>query len=120
MNIKQQRTESLLHEIINEAISQLADSNINALSITAVNCSKGKQSAEVYIEGTGIAQDERTKILKQLHKAQNTLQNHIITATQWFRAPNLHFKFDDSLSQVNKLDKIFAHLENERKSTKEV
>ena len=43
MNIKQQRLESLLQEILSEALSQLNDAQINTLSITGVKCSKGKQ-----------------------------------------------------------------------------
>ena len=50
MNIKQQRLESLLVEVLSEALSQLSDTQINSLSITGVKCSRGKQSAEVFKE----------------------------------------------------------------------
>ncbi|CAM3270241.1 30S ribosome-binding factor RbfA [Helicobacter labetoulli] len=114
MNIKQQRTESLLQEVLSLALSQLQDSQINTLIITGVKCSKGKQSAEVYIEGTDISPNERKAILEQLKKAQGILKEYVLNSTQWFRVPNLQFKFDDTLHCVNNLDSIFAQLEREK------
>ena len=81
MNIKQQRLESLLQEILSEALSQLNDAQINTLSITGVKCSKGKQSAEVYIEGTDIPPQERKVILTRLHKAQGILKEYVLTCS---------------------------------------
>lgn len=110
MNIKQQRLESLLQEILSEALSQLNDAQINTLSITGVKCSKGKQSAEVYIEGTDIPPQDRKVILTRLHKAQGILKEYVLTSTQWFRSPNFSFKFDDSLCYANTLDTIFEQI----------
>ncbi|MCX2716963.1 30S ribosome-binding factor RbfA [Helicobacter sp. MIT 21-1697] len=114
MNIKQQRLESLLQEILSEALSQLNDVQINTLSITGVKCSKGKQSAEVYIEGTDIPAQEREAILARLHKAQGILKEYVLTSTQWFRSPNFSFKFDDSLRYANTLDTIFEQIAKNR------
>lgn len=115
MNIKQQRLESLLLEVLSEAFSSLSDSELSALTPTAVKCSKGKQSAEVYIEGSDVAQQERTRLLQKLSKAQGALRDHILSSTQWFRAPQLLFKFDDSLKNANSLDEIFKHIAKDSK-----
>lgn len=117
MNIRQQRLESILREVLSEALSQLNDSQINILSVTDVKCSRGKQSAEVYIEGTDISTQERKEILIQLKKAQGILREYVLNATQWFRCPSLSFRFDDTLKSVNNLDSIFAKIAQE--STKE-
>lgn len=114
MNIKQQRTQSLLQEVLSEALSQLNDTQINNLSITRVICSKGKHSAEVFIEATDIAQDERKLIAQKLNKAQGILKEHILSSTQWFRAPALRFSFDDSLQNANTLDLLFAQIAQEK------
>lgn len=114
MNIKQQRLESLLVEVLSEALSQLSDTQINSLSITGVKCSKGKQSAEVFIEGSALSGEERTQILHKLHKAQGILKEYVMSATQWFRAPNLRFSFDDSLYHTNNLDAIFAQIAKDK------
>lgn len=119
MNIKQQRTQSLLQEVLSEALSQLQDTQINTLTITDVKCSKGKQSAEVYIEGTDLSPNERRVILERLKKAQGILKEYVLSSTQWFRSPNLSFKFDDTLRSANNLDSIFAKLEREKCTQKE-
>ena len=114
MNIKQQRTESMLHEVLSEAFSQLHNPMLNSLTITGVKCSKGKQSAEVYIQGTDISPNERKIILSELKKAQSILRDFVLSGTQWFRAPQLLFSFDDSLSNANRLDAIFAQIASEK------
>lgn len=113
--IKRQRLESLLQEVLNEAFAQLSDPCLNALNVTSVECSRGKQSAEVFIEGTDITQNERPALLHKLSKAQGVLREYVLSATEWFRCPNLHFKFDDSLHQANTLDSIFDKLAQEKK-----
>ena len=37
-----------------------------------------------------------------------------MSATQWFRAPNLRFSFDDSLYHTNNLDAIFAQIAKDK------
>ena len=46
-SINLQRTESLLMELIPQALSQLSNSKINSLPITGVNCKNGKYDAIV-------------------------------------------------------------------------
>lgn len=116
--IKRQRLESLLQEVLNEAFAQLSDPCLNTLNVTSVECSKGKQSAEVFIEGTDIAQNERSALLRKLSKAQGVLREYVLSATEWFRCPNFHFKFDDSLCQANTLDSIFDKLAKEKNTDK--
>ena len=69
---------------------------------------------KLYIEGTDIAPNERKAILERLKKAQGNLKEYVLNSTQWFRVPNLHFKFDDTLHCVNNLNFIFAQLEREK------
>ena len=51
-SINLQRTESLLMELIPQALSQLQNSKINSLPITGVNCKNGKYDAIVYFDGS--------------------------------------------------------------------
>ena len=118
-HIKHQRLESLLQEVLSEAFSQLSDSHINTLSVTGVICSKGKQSAEIFIEGTDIPQNERSALLKRLVKAQGVLREYVLSSTQWFRCPHFTFKFDDSLHQANTLDGIFEKIAQEAHDKKQ-
>ena len=64
-SINLQRTESLLMELIPEALATLNDPRINSIAITEVNCKNGKYDAIVYYDGTDYTKQEH-KILNQL------------------------------------------------------
>ena len=47
--IKVKRTESILVELIPEALGQLNDNRLHDLEIVGVKCSRGRSDAKVYI-----------------------------------------------------------------------
>ncbi|PAF43203.1 30S ribosome-binding factor RbfA [Helicobacter sp. 11S02596-1] len=115
-SIRLQRTESVLKELLQEAISSLGDIKLNALGITGVRCSKGKYYAEVFIhpdfpiQDGGNANDERKQILSGLKKAEGILREYVLSASGWYKCPKLNFCFDDSLQKSKTLDEIFAQI----------
>lgn len=113
-NIKLQRSQSLLKELISEALSALNNPNLNSLSVTDVLCSRGKYNAEIFIESSNLTQSERKLILRELKKAEGILREYILGSSGWFKCPRLSFKFDESLKSRNALDKIFEQIEKER------
>lgn len=114
-SVKIQKTESLLLELINGALSRLDDSRLSLLNITSVDCSKGKYDAYAYIEASDIPKNERTIIESRLKKVNGFISKEILASTGWFRAPKIHFKFDDSLNNIKRLDDIFKQIEKEKK-----
>lgn len=113
-NIKLERSQSLLLELVSEALSTLSNPNLNSLSITQVQCSKGKYHAEVFIESSGFSQEEKAQVLRELKKAEGILREYVLSASGWFKCPKFSFRFDESLSHANHLDKIFAKISQER------
>lgn len=113
-NIKLERSQSLLLELVSEALSTLSNPNLNSLSITQVQCSKGKYHAEVFIESSGFSQEEKAQVLRELKKAEGILREYVLSASGWFKCPKFSFRFDESLSHANNLDKIFAKISQER------
>lgn len=114
-DIKIKQKQSLLQEVLNEAFGSLSDEALNNLIITEVICSKGNQSAIVYIQGNDINSQQRQILLSKLHKAKGFIKECVTSSTGWFKCPNLIFKFDDSLEQANNLDAIFAKIAQEKK-----
>ncbi|HIY44311.1 30S ribosome-binding factor RbfA [uncultured Helicobacter sp.] len=112
--VKLQRSQALLLELVSEALSMLSNPLLNSLSITQVICSRGKYNAEVFIESSDFLPQEKAEILKELKKAEGILREHILSSSGWFKCPKLTFKFDDSLKSANSLDKIFAQIAKER------
>ncbi len=114
-NIKRLRTASALKELISEALSGLNDPFLNGLCVTDVECKRGRYDAFIYIDKMGFDEKEQSLILSSLKKAAPILQNHCMMAEGWYKAPNLHFKFDDRLEHQNRMDELFSQIKKELK-----
>ncbi len=112
-NLKLQRVESLLKELLPEALANFEDNRINSLLVTDVICTKGKYDAIVYISPEFISESEQREVLKQLQKAKHTIKSHILNATGWFRCPEFSFKFDENIDKVNKMEELFKKIKAE-------
>jgi len=113
--IKRKRANSILRELIPEALSQLGDERLRGLTVTEVVCSKGRSDADVYLDPTGIDEVEQRQILKQLKKVTKGLEAYCLKAEGWYRSPKFHFKFDKELDRVKRMDELFAKIEKELK-----
>jgi ribosome-binding factor A len=111
--IKRKRTESVLRELIPEALSTLEDSRINALIVTEVLCSRGRYDARVFLDPTGIEPGEQEEALKQLRKVAGYLKTYIKESEGWYKAPNFTFEFDDELDRISRMDALFKKIEKE-------
>lgn len=109
-SVKLQKIESLLRELVPEALSNFEDNRINSLLITDVDCSKGKYDATVYISPEFITEDEQKVILVQLRKAKHTIKANILNATDWYRCPEFSFKFDKNVDKMNRMNEIFKKI----------
>ncbi len=109
-SINLQRTESLLMELIPEALSELSDSRINSLPITAVNCKNGKYDAIVYFDGSDYDKTETKEIIASLNKANGRLKTHILASTGWYKCPNFTFLVDTSLEKSKSIEALFAQI----------
>lgn len=117
-SIKIQRTQSVLRELIPEALSTLGDEMLRGLCVTEVVCSRGKYDAIVYLDKMMFDEKERAYILSRLEKVKRHIQNHCMQTEGWFRCPNFTFEFDESLEKHNKIDQLFAQIEEELKKGK--
>ena len=114
-SIKIQRTQSVLRELIPEALSTLSDEMFRGLCVTEVECSRGKYDATVYLDKMAYDAKEKVYILSRLEKVKKHIQNHCMQTEGWFRCPNFKFEFDESLEKHNKIDHLFAQIEEELK-----
>jgi ribosome-binding factor A len=108
--IKRKRTESVLKELLPEALSTLDDERINHLGVTEVVCSRGRYDARVYLDPIGLDEKEQGEALKQLRKVSPHLKNHIRDSEGWFKAPNFVFEFDTQLEDISKMDALFKEI----------
>ncbi len=104
MNAHKERLESNLLELLQEALAGLNDSELNSLSVTKVECSKGKHYAFVFV----LSQDH--KILSKLKKAEGLIRQFVLQASGWFKCPKLSFVSDNSLEKQLRLDALFNEI----------
>jgi len=108
--IKRHRVESVLKEIIPEALATLDDSRINGLLVTDVVCSKGRSDAKVYLEKSFLNEKEQREALKQLRTVAGYIQNHCKQSEGWFKAPRFTFEFDEQLEKVSRIEDLFKQI----------
>ena len=118
-SVNLQRTESLLMELIPEALSSLNDSRIKSLTITDVDCKNGKYDAKVYYDGSDYSDDELKDIRICLGKANGRLKSYILNATSWYKCPDFTFLVDDMMDKRAKMEDLFLQISKESKKDKE-
>ena len=111
--IKRKRANSILRELIPEAFSNLADEQLRGLTVIEVVCSKGRNDANIYLDPTGIDEDEQHIILKKLKKVTRGLEAYCLKAEGWYRSPKFHFKFDKEFDRIKRIDELFVKIEKE-------
>jgi len=113
--IKRRRVESVLKEIIPEALATLDDSRINALLVTDVVCSKGRSDAKVYLDKSFLTEAEQNEALRQLRKVAGYIQNHCKQSEGWFKAPRFTFEFDRQLEKQSRMEELFKQIAQRKK-----
>ncbi|RXK04237.1 30S ribosome-binding factor RbfA [Halarcobacter bivalviorum] len=115
-SINLQRTESLLMELIPEALSTLSDDRIRSLPITGVNCKNGKYDAIVYFDGSDFEDKEIAGVISALTKATGRIKSYVLSATGWYKCPNFKFVNDTSLESSKSIEDLFRQIQNDKKS----
>jgi ribosome-binding factor A len=115
--IKRKRTESRLIELLPEAFSGMNDNRINALSVTAVVCSRGRYDAKVYLDKSYLTEKEQGEALRQLRAVSGYLSTYVRESEGWFKSPKFTFEFDTQLEQISKIESLFKEIS--KRDTKE-
>lgn len=113
--IKIKRTESILKELIPEAISALADARIREVDVVDVKCSRGRSDAKIYLDPQFYTPQEQAALLKLLEKTRPIIEEHCMKDQGWFRSPRLTFVFDDTLERSQNIEALFAKIAKEKK-----
>lgn len=118
-SINIQRTESLLMELIPEALSTLSDNRIHSLPITGVNCKNGKYDATVYFDGSDFEDREIPGVISALTKATGRIKSYVLGSTGWYKCPNFKFVNDKGLESSMHIEDLFNKIKKEKKSEEE-
>ena len=114
--IKLKRTESILCELIPEALSSLNDKRLHEIDVIEVKCSKGRNDAKVFLDPSYFSDEEQRIYIKLLKKARPIVENYCLKDQGWYKCPKLTFEFDESIEKRKVLEKLFEQIAQERKS----
>ncbi len=98
--------ERLAHDIqnkINDVINEQID-DLDFVTVTEVELTKDLQDAQIYVNSLMDGQEQY--ILKTLRKKEGLLKREIARSIKMRKIPNLIFKYDKSLENYNKIDKL--------------
>ena len=118
-SVNLQRTESLLEELIPEALSSLNDHRIVSLTITEVDCKNGKYDAKVYYDGSDFDKAELKEIRMALRKANGAIKSYILGATSWYKCPDFTFLVDEMMEKRARMEDLFSQISKTKKNEEE-
>ncbi len=102
-NFKYDRLAQDIQNKINSLINNEID-DLDFVTVTDVELTKDLQDAKVYVNSLMDNQEEY--ILKTLKNKEGFLKKEIAKSIKMRKIPNLIFKYDKSLENYNKIDKI--------------
>jgi len=114
--IKLKRTESVLLELVPQALGAMNDKRLHALNVIEVKCSRGKSDAKVYVNPSEYTDQEKRDYLKLLNKARPIIETYCLKDQGWFRCPKFTFEFDEQLEKSKKIDDLFKQIAKTTKS----
>jgi ribosome-binding factor A len=108
--------QARLKELVSEAIATLSDERLSGLSVIDVRVSRGKYDADVYLDGEELTKEERQRYVDLLSKASGYIQKYCLASDDWFKIPKLHYKFDDSVAAISRMDELFDIISKKKES----
>jgi ribosome-binding factor A len=112
--IKLKRTESVLAELIPEALGSMNDKRLHELDIIEVKCSRGKSDAKVYIDPSEFSEQQKRDYLKLLNKARPIIETYCLKDQGWFRCPKFTFEFDEHLKKAQNIEELFKKIAKDK------
>jgi len=112
--IKLKRTESVLAELIPQALGAMNDKRLHDLNIIEVKCSRGKSDAKVYIDPSEFSDQEKRDYLKLLRKARPIIETHCLKDQGWYRCPKFTFEFDEHLKKTQNIEELFKKISKDK------
>lgn len=108
--IKLKRTESILLELVPEALGALNDKRLHELNVIEVKCSRGKSDAKVYLDPGTLSDEEKRAYMSLLRKARPIIEDHCLKDQGWYRCPKFTFEFDEQLKKSQSMEELFKKI----------
>ena len=112
MSIKLDRLNHILTEEISKVISEeVKDTDVQFVTITAVDISSDLSYAKVYF--TNLIDKDREKVTKALNNASSFIRGKLFGRVEIRKMPELTFVYDESIEYGNKIEKIIEEIKED-------
>ena len=115
--IKQERTSGHIRKILSQLIlREVADPRLHGITITDVELDPELLFAKVYVNALG-EEERQPEVMMALNHAKGFLRREVAKRVRLRKAPELIFKWDESLERGERIDALLAHLDIPRDET---
>jgi len=105
------RISSLIRRELAISITrEMQDPRAQLASVTAVDLSRDKSTARVFIISSQSAPTEQAEVVQVLNKASGFLRKKLAERVHLKRIPKLIFKYDESIEHGSRLSALIDHL----------
>ncbi|MCY3782112.1 MAG: 30S ribosome-binding factor RbfA [Chloroflexi bacterium] len=111
MSIKQGRMSDRIHHILSALLlREVSDPRLREVSITEVKLDPELTTARVYVIALGDATRE-TEVTAAFRRANGYLRRELGKRIRLRHTPELHFRWDHTFEQADRINKIISNLE---------
>ena len=111
MSIKQGRMSDRIHHILSALLlREVSDPRLREVSVTEVKLDPELTYATVYVIALGDATRE-TEVMAAFRRANGYLRRELGKRIRLRHTPELHFQWDHTFEQADRINKIISNLE---------
>ena len=111
--IKVKRTESILLELIPEALGSLNDERLHELDVIDIKCSRGRSDAKIYLDPASYSEAQKNEFIRLLKNARPIVETYCMKNQGWFRSPKFTFEFDEQMKKAQSIEELFKKIAKE-------
>ncbi len=110
MTLKQERMADRIREILSELLLfEVSDPALQGLTVTEVVLDRELEYATVYVNALG-EEDRAEDVMAGLRRAHGFLRRELASRVRLRRAPELRFRWDETLSRAAHLEAVLDSL----------
>lgn len=111
MSLKRERMSERIHQILSQLLlREIADPRLHDITVTEVSLDPELMYAKVYVSAFGDEKRER-EVMKGLRRARGYLRREVGKRIRLRNTPELHFYWDSTLAQADRINAIIASLD---------
>ena len=111
MSIKRERMSERVHQILSQLLlREIADPRLQDVTVTEVNLDPELMVAKVYVSAMGDEKRE-PEVMQGLRRAGGFLRREVGKRIRLRNTPELHFFWDSTLAQADRINEIISSLD---------